>query len=449
MREQCPKDRVKNFNEVPYGYTEEEAVREASRCLQCPDPPCVKGCPAEINIPGFIRAIKEKKFEKAVSVIGETSNLPAVCGRVCPQEDQCEVRCVLNKTGKPINIGALERFASEFSVKRASEKKPEGPAVAVIGSGPGGLTCAADLAEKGYRVTVFEALHKAGGVLAYGIPEFRLPNGIVAGEVDNIRGKGVEIKLNYVIGKIKTIEDLRREGFKAFYISSGAGLPYFLGIEGENLKGVYSANEFLTRINLMKAYKFPEYDTPVNVGRKAVVVGGGNVAMDSARSALRCGAGEVTVVYRRTEKEMPARRDEITHAREEGVKFLFLSSPAKILAGPQGAAKTLVCTRNELGPPDESGRRRPVPLENSEFEIPADTVIVAIGSGPNPLLLSTIKGLKLNGKGYIEADPEGRTSVGDIFAGGDIVTGSATVILAMGAGKRAARAMDSYLKEKE
>ncbi len=453
MREQDPKERIKNFNEVPYGYSEEEAVEEASRCLQCKNPPCVKGCPAEIDIPGFITAIKERRFADAIAVIKNTNNLPAVCGRVCPQEDQCEKMCVLIKTGKPINIGSLERFAADRERENILETEKKGTAarnklekVAVIGAGPGGLTCGADLAKMGYRVTVFEALHKPGGVLTYGIPEFRLPKDIVEEEVDEIRKLGVDIKLNYVIGKIKTIEDLRKDGFKAFFIATGAGLPYFLGIPGESLNGVYSANEFLTRANLMKAYRFPEYDTPINVGRKVAVIGAGNVAMDSARCAVRLGAEKVYIVYRRTEAEMPARIEEIHRAKEEGIEFRLLTSPIRILGDEEGDIKKMVCLKNKLGEPDESGRRRPVPIEGSEFEMGIDTVVVAVGTGPNPLLLKTIKGLALNRKGYIETDEKGQTNMEDIFAGGDIVTGSATVIAAMGAGKQAAREIDKYIK---
>jgi len=453
MREQDPKERIKNFNEVPYGYSEEEAVREASRCLGCKSAPCVKGCPAEIDIPVFINAIKEKRFKDAIGVIKNTNNLPAVCGRVCPQEDQCEKTCVLSKTGDPINIGSLERFAADLeyrnSVSKGKSKVDEkmiGKKVAVIGAGPAGLTAAADLAKMGHVVTIFEALHKPGGVLIYGIPEFRLPKEIVRKEIDAIRALGIEIKLNYVIGKIKTIEDLRNDGFKAFFIATGAGLPYFLGIEGENLNGVYSANEFLTRVNLMKAYKFPEYDTPINTGKKVVVIGAGNVAMDSARCALRLGAEKVCIVYRRTEAEMPARIDEIHHAKEEGIEFHLLTSPIKIIGTREGQVEKMLCLKNRLGEPDESGRRRPVSIEASDFEMEADTIVVAVGNGSNPLLLDTIKGLDLSPKGNIAADGDGRTSIEDIFSGGDIVTGSATVIAAMGAGKQSARAIDKYLK---
>ena len=452
MREQDAKDRAKNFQEVPYGYSPEEAMEEAARCLQCKAAPCVKGCPAEVDIPKFIDKIKEGKFKEALSVITNTNTLPAVCGRVCPQEDQCEEKCVLLKTGSPINIGGLERFAADYEREVAKDSKEEvkvaetkGDKIAVIGSGPAGLTCAADLAKMGYSVTIFEGLHKPGGVLTYGIPEFRLPKDIVVQEVEGIKHLGVEIKYNYIIGKIKTIEDLRKDGYKAFFIATGAGLPYFMGIEGENLGGVYSANEFLTRVNLMKAYRFPEYDTPVNIGKKVAVVGAGNVAMDAARCALRLGAEKVYIIYRRTEQEMPARIDEIHHAKEEGIEFHLLTSPVKIVGDSEGNIIKLICLKNKLGEPDDSGRRRPVEIKGSEFDLDMDTVVIAIGNGPNPLLLNTVEGLELNKWGNIVADDDGQTSVEDIFAGGDIVTGAATVIAAMGVGKHAAKAMDTYL----
>lgn len=458
MREQDPHDRIKNFLEVPYGFSNDEAIKEASRCLQCKNAPCIKGCPVEINIPAFIRAIKESDFPEAIKIIRRTNNLPAVCGRVCPQEDQCEKACVLGKNGMPINIGGLERFAADQS---RSQKKtllpnvenrintPRARKVAVIGAGPSGLTCASDLANKGYSVTVFEALHKPGGVLTYGIPEFRLPKDIVMDEVAAIEGLGVELKYNYIIGKIKKIDDLRREGYEAFYIASGAGLPFFMNIPGENLNGVYSANEFLTRVNLMKAYKFPEYDTPINVGKAVAVIGGGNVAMDSARSAIRLGAEKVYIIYRRTEEEMPARLDEIHHATEEDIEFCLLTTPIKIIGDDHGHVTRLLCLKNELGEPDQSMRRRPVPIRGSEFEMDIDTVIIAVGNGPNPILLDSIDGLKLNRWGTIDADEDtGQTNIEDIFAGGDIVTGAATVIAAMGAGKKAARSIDSFLQTK-
>ncbi len=449
MREQDPKERIKNFKEVPYGYNEEEAVAEASRCLQCKKPPCVKGCPVEINIPAFILAIKERRFADALKAVKQTNNLPAVCGRVCPQEDQCEKECILKKKGRSVNIGGLERFAADWGRQHKVAVNEPAPAVqatgakvAVIGAGPAGLTCASDLGRQGFKVTVFEALHKPGGVLTYGIPEFRLPKDIVMDEVAAIEAAGVEIKYNYLIGKIKKLDQLRAEGYKAFFIASGAGLPYFMNIPGENLNGVYSANEFLTRINLMKAYKFPEYDTPIKVGKKVAVIGAGNVAMDSARSALRLGAEHVYIIYRRTEEEMPARKDEIHHAQEEGIEFRLLTTPVAVLGDASGEVKQLRCLRNELGEPDDSGRRRPVPVKGSEFEIDVDTIVVAVGNGPNPILLETIDGLKLNKRGNIDADVATcRTNINDVFAGGDIVTGAATVIAAMGAGKLAAKSI--------
>ena len=453
MRERPAEERRKDFGEVPYGYNEEEAVAEASRCLQCKAAPCVSGCPAEVDIPGFIALIKERKFGEANTVILKTNTLPAICGRVCPQEDQCEKKCVLARAGNPIDIGSLERFVADYERQRAAgegEEKPvieerKGKKIAVIGAGPAGLAAAADLAKMGYRVTVFEGLHKPGGVLTYGIPEFRLPKEIVMREVEGVKALGVEIKYNYVIGKIKTIEGLRKDGFSAFFICTGAGLPTFMGIEGENLSDVYSANEFLTRVNLMKAYNFPDYDTPVNIGSKVAVIGAGNVAMDSARCALRLGAEKVYIVYRRTEEEMPARLDEIHHALEEGIEFHLLTTPVQIKGNEKGDISGMVCIKNSLGEPDASNRRRPVPIEGSEFEMPIDTVIVAIGNGANPLLLDTIEGLELTKWGNIKADDDGKTVVEDIFAGGDIVTGSATVIAAMGAGKKSARAIDDYL----
>ncbi len=464
-KEQPPEKRVKNFNEVTLGYTEEEAVREASRCLDCKKPYCVSGCPVEIDIPHFIRLIKTKKFGEAARVLREKNNLPAVCGRVCPQETQCEKVCVLSGKGEPVAIGRLERFAADHEINKSivGTRNPElgtrtetdeprttspGPRikVAIIGSGPAGLTCAADLAKKGYDVTIFESLHKAGGVLIYGIPEFRLPDRVVNVEINYIKNLGVKVVLNAIIGRTFTVEHLREKGFKAFFVATGAGLPYFMNIEGENLNGVYSANEFLTRINLMKAYLFPEYDTPVSIGKKVAVIGAGNVAFDCARCALRLGAEEVTIVYRRTKNEMPARREEILHAEEEGVKMELLTSPLKISGNKNGWVSSMECVRNVLGEPDETGRRRPVVKKGTEFTMELDTIVCAIGQGPNPLILDTIKNLKLTGKGNIDANfTSGETSVKDIFAGGDIVTGAATVIAAMGAGKRAARSIEKYL----
>ncbi|MEA3328439.1 MAG: NADPH-dependent glutamate synthase [Candidatus Omnitrophota bacterium] len=461
MKEQNPQERINNFNEVALGYTPEQAILEAKRCLGCKNAGCIQGCPVEIDIPGFIAEIKKGSFDKAYQVLKEKNNLPAVCGRVCPQETQCEKACVLAKKGKPIAVGSLERFVADWAISHGVSERPEQKfkelerntqyaigntkKIAIIGSGPAGLTAAADLAKTGYQVIIFESLHAVGGVLRYGIPEFRLPKEIVDTEVGYIEKLGVKMEVNAVIGRIKTIDQLRVEGFKAFFIATGAGLPYFLGIKGENLNGVYSANEFLTRVNLMNAYRFPDYDTPVNIGRKVAVIGAGNVALDSARVSRRLGAGEVTIVYRRSESEMPARFEEIKHAREEGIKFELLTSPIKIYGYENGWVRAMRCLRNRLAEPDASGRRRPVAIPDSEFDFDCDLVVVAVGQGPNPLLLSTIPELKLNKRGNIEADPEGRTSVPDIFAGGDIVTGAATVIEAMGMGKRAARAIDNYL----
>ncbi|MBL7071828.1 MAG: NADPH-dependent glutamate synthase [Candidatus Omnitrophica bacterium] len=454
MRKQSASVRVKNFSEVAQGFTEKEAIAEAKRCIQCKVPQCVDGCPVNIDIPKFIGFIKDKEYDKAIKNIKEKNSLPAVCGRVCPQEDQCEIKCILGKKGKPINIGALERFAADWELQNSSKstvnRKPltvnrKKKKVAIIGSGPGGLTCAAELAKMDYDVTVFESLHKFGGVLVYGIPEFRLPKRIVEIEADYIKSLGVDFKSDYVIGKTRTIQQLKDEGFKAFYIGTGAGLPYFMEMEGENLNGVYSANEFLTRVNLMKAYLFPEYDTPVTIGKRVGVIGGGNVAFDSVRCAKRLGAEEVFIIYRRSRQEMPARQEEIENAEEEGVRFHLLTNPVKLRGDDKGWLKEVELIKNELGEPDASGRRRPVPIKDSNYRMPIDTIVVAIGQGPNPLLLDTMPDLKLNRKGYIEADPEGRTSIPDIFAGGDIVTGAATVIQAMGAGKIAARSIDGFL----
>jgi len=466
MKKQAAEERIKNFLEVALGLSEEEARAEAKRCIQCKKPGCVAGCPVEIDIPKFIGLIRDGKYDKAINAIKEKNSLPAVCGRVCPQEEQCEVKCVLGKKGKPIDIGSLERFAADWELsngervtgngKREQNKTaypvPRTPypvpriKVAIIGSGPGGLTCAADLARMGYDVTLFESLHKAGGVLVYGIPEFRLPKSIVKIETEYIKSLGASLKVDYVIGKTVTIQQLRENGFRAFYIGTGAGLPSFLGIEGENLNGVYSANEFLTRINLMKSYLFPEYDTPIKIGKRVGVVGGGNVAFDSARCAKRLGAEEVYIIYRRSREEMPARLDEIKNAEEEGIIFKLLTNPVKLYGDEKGWLREAELVKNELGEPDASGRRRPVLIKGSNYKIPMDTLVVAIGQGPNPLLLKTIPELKLNEDGYIIADEECRTSAPDIFAGGDIVTGAATVIQAMGAGKKAAKAIDAYLK---
>jgi glutamate synthase (NADPH/NADH) small chain len=450
MPEQPASERVRNFNEVPHGYSPETARIEASRCLQCKNAPCRKGCPVEVKISTFIAQVRDGDFDGASRTIKEDNALPAVCGRVCPQEDQCEKFCVLAKKGDPVAIGRLERFAADWGLKKedvgeVSLPPPTGKKVAVVGAGPAGLTCAGDLAMMGHAVTIFEAFHKAGGVLVYGIPEFRLPKRIVQAEVDALKRIGVRIELNAVVGKLDTVDELLEE-FDAVFIGTGAGLPNFMGIPGENLAGVYSANEYLTRANLMKAYRFPDFDTPIIRGRRVAVVGGGNVAMDSARTALRLGAEEVLLVYRRSRQEMPARIEEVHHAEEEGVRFNLLTNPIEVLGDEQGHVRGLRCIRMALGEPDASGRRRPVPIDGSEFETALDTVIVAIGNTPNPLIPSTTPGLDLGRHGTIQADPEtGLTSKPRVFAGGDIVTGAATVIEAMGAGKRAARAINHML----
>lgn len=441
------KERIKDFFEVALGFSKEDAEAEAKRCLQCKNPACIKGCPVEVDIPAFIRLIKEGRQKEALEKIKEKNNLPAICGRVCPQEDQCEAECVLNKKRIPINIGALERYASEAQgvIKSSNHQVTKTDKIAVIGSGPAGLTCAADLAKMGYAVTLFESLHVPGGVLVYGIPEFRLPKEIVAKELDYIKSLGVEIKTDALIGATYTLEDLFKSGHKAIFVAVGAGLPQFLGIPGENLLRVYSANEFLTRINLMKAYKFPEYSTPINIAKKVAVVGGGNVALDCSRVALRLGK-EVTLIYRRTEAEMPGRREEIENAKEEGVIFSFLTQPVKVIGDDFGFVKGLECIRMQLGEPDKSGRPRPIPVEGSNFVMDVDTVIVAIGQNPNPLLAKASSELKTNPDGTICVDKNYMTSIPGVFAGGDIITGADTVIQAMGAGKKAAVAIDKYLK---
>ncbi len=450
--EQKPEVRRRNFKEVALGYTVELAIEEAYRCLQCKNPLCVDGCPVGIDIPGFIRHIGEGRFEEAYYTLKKYNSLPAICGRVCPQEDQCEQLCIMGKKFKPVAIGRLERFAADWFMQSGKKEDfqiepPTGKKVAIVGSGPAGLTCAGELAKKGHKVTIFEALHKPGGVLVYGIPEFRLPKKIVDIEVENLKKMGVEIKTSAIIGKLYTIDELlEEEGFDAVFIGTGAGLPYFMGIEGENLNGVYSANEFLTRVNLMRAYMFPEADTPVKIGKRVAVIGGGNTAMDAVRTALRLGAEEAYIIYRRSEAELPAREEEIHHAKEEGVQFKLLTNPVKIIGDENGWVKALQCIKMQLGEPDESGRRRPIPIEGSEFEFPVDTVIMAIGQGPNPLIQETQPDIEVKRWGIIKIDEQGRTSKKGVFAGGDIVTGGATVILAMGQGKRAAQAIDEYLK---
>jgi glutamate synthase (NADPH/NADH) small chain len=450
---QYPKERIKNFLEVALGFSEEQAENEARRCLQCKNAPCAKGCPVEIDIPAFIKLIRQGKRKEALLKIKEKNNLPAVCGRVCPQEDQCEAACVLNKKKIPINIGALERYAADYelSVGPLRPHLKDTPKteirVVVVGSGPAGLTCAADLSKMGYSVILFESLHLAGGVLSYGIPEFRLPKKIVENELDYIKSLGVQIQTDTLIGNTYTIADLFQQGFKAIFIGVGAGLPQFLGIPGENLAGVYSANEFLTRLNLMKAYKFPEYSTPLNIGEGVAVVGGGNVAMDSARVARRLGK-KVYLVYRRTEKEMPARIDEVRNAKDEGIIFKILTQPIKIIGDKEGLVKGLECIKMELGEPDASGRKRPVPIKDSNFILDADTVIIAIGQNPNPLLPKVTPDLKTNPDGTVHIDGNFMTSIPGVFAGGDIVSGADTVISAMAAGKKAALGIDRYIRSR-
>ena len=453
VREQAPKVRATNFEEVCLGYNKEEAMEEANRCLGCKKAKCMEGCPVSINIPGFVHEVKEGNFEKAYQIIGESSALPAVCGRVCPQETQCEGKCIRGLKGEAVSIGKLERFvadwAKENGIKPVPAAQKNGHKVAVIGSGPSGLTCAGDLAKMGYDVTIFEALHKAGGVLVYGIPEFRLPKDkVVAAEVENVKSLGVKIETNVIIGKSVTIDELlKNEGFEAVFIGSGAGLPMFMGIPGEQANGVFSANEYLTRNNLMKAFR-EDYDTPIAHGKKVAVVGGGNVAMDAARTALRLGA-EVHIIYRRSEAELPARKEEVHHAKEEGVQFDLLCNPVEILTDDKDWVTGIKCIRMELGEPDASGRRRPVEIPGSEFTIDVDTVIMSLGTSPNPLISSTTIGLDVNKRKCIIADEEfGKTSKEGVYAGGDAVTGAATVILAMGAGKAGARGIDEYIKSK-
>ncbi|MDY5356413.1 MAG: NADPH-dependent glutamate synthase [Candidatus Cryptobacteroides sp.] len=452
VREQEAKVRATNFEEVCYGYNIEEATLEASRCLNCKNPRCVGACPVGVKIPQFIAHLASGDIEAAAAKIAEDSSLPAICGRVCPQETQCEGSCILGVKGEPVAIGKLERFVADYTRDKGGVKavckENNGHKVAVVGSGPAGLACASDLAKLGYQVTIFEALHRPGGVLEYGIPEFRLPKDkVVKAEIDQVRELGVKIETDVIIGRTVTIDQLiDEEGFEAVFIGSGAGLPKFMGIPGENLNGVFSANEFLTRNNLMKAFK-DDYMTPIHAGKKAVVVGGGNVAMDAARTALRLGA-DTTIVYRRTENELPARREEVHHAKEEGVKFAMLTNPVEVLSDEKGWVRAIRCIRMELGEPDESGRRSPVPVPGSEFEIEADTVIMSLGTSPNPLISKTTEGLQTNRKGCIVADSEGATTREGVFAGGDAVTGAATVILAMGAGRKAAAAINEYITKK-
>ncbi len=451
MPEQEPAVRAKNFDEVPLGLTPEAAIKEASRCLQCKKPACVEGCPVGVDIPGFIQHIKENDFTGAIRKLWERNGLPAVCGRVCPQEAQCEGKCILGKKDQPVAIGNLERFAADY--ERAAGKAgvpekapPTGKKVAVVGSGPSGLTVAGDLALKGHQVTVFEAFHKPGGVLVYGIPEFRLPKEIVFSEVAGLEALGVDLQTNVVVGRSVDVDELFAQGYDAVFIGVGAGLPSFLGLPGENLAGVFSANEYLTRSNLMKAYRFPEYDTPIINGEKVVTIGGGNVAMDAARTALRLGAENSTIVYRRSREELPARAAEVHHAEEEGVQFHLLTNPTRFFGDEKGRVTGMEVLQMELGEPDESGRRRPVPVEGSEYRMDCDLVIIAVGAGANPLLTQSTEGLQLNRRGYVVVDEKtGKTTRKGCWAGGDIVTGSATVILAMGAGRVAADSMHDYL----
>ncbi len=453
MPRQEPEVRAKNFNEVALGYSLKQALAEANRCILCPKRNCVTGCPVNVDIPDFVKAMRENDMLGAVRALKSKNALPGICGRVCPQETQCEVACVINKRGAPVAIGRLERFVADWEranmgqVDSPKLPPPTGKRVAVVGSGPAGLTAAAELAKLGHGVTIFEALHVAGGVLTYGIPEFRLPKEIVQAEVDYVTSLGVELELNSVIGKIDTVDELLENGYQAVFLGTGAGLPMFMNIAGENLNGIYSANEFLTRVNLMKAYQFPEYDTPVKVGKKVAVIGGGNVAMDSARCALRLGSEEVYIIYRRSEVEMPARREEVENAMEEGIQFKFLTNPKRFLGDEKNWVVGMECYQMELGEPDESGRRRPIVKEGSEFIIGVDVVVVALGTTPNPLIAQTTEGLKTSKWGTVIADEEtGRTVKPGVWAGGDIVTGAATVISAMGAGKLAAADIDRYLR---
>jgi glutamate synthase (NADPH/NADH) small chain len=456
MPRQEPKVRAKNYNEVALGYTEAMALQEAKRCIQCPKRPCTEGCPVNVDIPEFIDELRNNNMPEAVKVLKSKNSLPGICGRVCPQESQCESRCTLDKKGASLAIGRLERYVADWERTHLSSMPPSpnltsssGKKVAVIGSGPAGLTCAADLAKMGYKVTIFEALHVAGGVLMYGIPEFRLPKNIVQTEVDYVKSLGVDIKLDSVMGKLTTVDELLTSNYEAVFLGTGAGLPMFLNIPGENLNGIYSANEFLTRVNLMKAYLFPEYDTPIKIGKKVAVIGGGNVAMDSARCALRLGAEQVYIIYRRSRAEMPARHEEAENAEEEGIIFKLLTNPKRFIGNDKGWVTAMECYEMELGEPDTSGRRRPVVKPNSEFTLEIDVAVVALGTTPNPLIPSTTKGLDTTKHGTVVADEAtGKTVKDKVWAGGDVVTGSATVISAMGAGKRAAASIDAYLRGK-
>ncbi|MFA4987611.1 MAG: NADPH-dependent glutamate synthase [Candidatus Brocadiia bacterium] len=452
MPEQAPLERIHNFNEVPHGYSPETAILEANRCLQCKAAPCRKGCPVEVRIPEFLKLIATEKFAEAARLIKSTNSLPAICGRVCPQESQCEKFCVMGKISQPVAVGRLERFAADWErnnklIEIPKLATPTGKRIAVVGSGPAGLTIAGDMAILGHKVTIFEGLHKPGGVCVYGIPEFRLPKAIVGAEVDYLRAMGVEVIPNMIIGKTMTVDDLfDEEGFDSVFVGTGAGLPTFMGIPGENYNGVYSANEYLTRVNLMKAYLFPEYETPVKRGKRVAVFGGGNVAMDSVRTSLRLGADKGMIIYRRSKSEIPARQEEIHHAEQEGVDFMLLNNPIRILGNSQNWVEGVECMKMELGEPDASGRRRPMPIAGSEFVVPCDVVVVAIGNGPNPLVPATTPGMEVNRHGNITADlATGRTTKRGVYAGGDIVTGAATVIAAMGAGKAAGKDMHQFL----
>ena len=454
MRSQEPEERIKNFREVPLGYNSDEAVREAERCLQCAHAPCVDGCPVQVPIPEFISAIKEGNFQEAAEIIKEKNSLPAVCGRVCPQEEQCEELCVRGFKQEPVAIGRLERFAADYAIERGEKSEINKPEldkdikVAVVGAGPAGLTAASDLIQDGFEVTIFEALHDSGGVLRYGIPEFRLPKEIVNQEVEAIQEMGVEIRYNTIIGKTITIDELLEGEYEAVFIGSGAGLPWFLNLPGENLNGIYSANEFLTRVNLMKAYKFPEYKTPIKAGDRIAVIGGGNVAMDSARTARRLGAEEVSIVYRRSENEMPARNEEIEHAKEEGINFRVLNNPV-CFHGEKGKVDEMECVQMKLGEEDDSGRPRPITIEDSNWKLDVDTVVVAIGQSPNPIITENTPGLETKSWGGIKVDENQATTKEGVFAGGDVVTGAATVILAMGAGRKAASSIKEYLEDQK